>query len=135
MSVQATLRSHLVLAAGALVVAVGLGGCGTDSKSLPVVHVGIVANPVGVPDSLYKPETVTVRVGQTVSWLDQDDMEHTVTPDQNYAGWNGGSSIMRHGQTYTATFTRPGVYNYHCMVHPGMFGTVIVIGCHATDCK
>jgi plastocyanin len=37
------------------------------------------------------------------------------------------SGIMFPGQTYTLTFTEPGVYNYVCFLHPGMQGAVVVI--------
>ena len=103
-----------------------LASCG--GKPGPTVTVRIVSNPLGNPDSLYKPNSVTIHTGTTVEWVDRDDLEHTVTPGSNYPGWSGGSSILRHGQTYSHTFTRPGVYRYQCMVHPNMLGVVTVVG-------
>jgi len=90
------------------------------------VTVLIKGNPLGNPDSLYEPASLTIRTGDTVVWVDRDDSEHTVTPDVNYAGWSDGSSYLRPGQRYSYRFTRPGFYRYHCMVHQNMLGVVIV---------
>lgn len=89
--------------------------------------VSIVGTVLGNPDSVYLPSTITVHVGQTVTWIDKDNLEHTVTPDQNYPGWSGGSRLLHHRQKYSFTFTHVGVYRYHCMVHPNMLGVVKVV--------
>jgi plastocyanin len=98
-----------------------------ESTPSPRITVTIKGNPLGNPDSFYRPATVHVRVGETVIWIDRDDSEHTVTPVVNFPGaWSGGSSILHTGQTYSFRFTKPGIYRYTCMVHPNMFGVVIV---------
>lgn len=99
------------------------------SDSIPpkhAVHVLIEGNPLGNPDSFYRPSTVRILPGQTVTWVDRDDSNHTVAPDLNYPGWSGGSGILSQGQRYSFKFTKPGVYRYHCMVHQNMLGIVIV---------
>jgi len=116
----AVLGTVIAIACGA-----GLVSCGSGAG--PTVRVAIIGNPLGEPDSLYRPANITVRVGATVTWLDKDDAEHTVTPDLDYPGWSGGSSILRHGQAYTYTFNKVGAYEYHCMVHANMLGTVTVL--------
>lgn len=86
-----------------------------------------MGNPLGNPDSLYVPATIHISTGQTVVWLERDDSKHTVTPEINApAGWKGGSSILSRGQSYVHRFMKPGTFRYHCMVHPNMFGTVVV---------
>ena len=119
--------------AGAALTLLALTSCGGAAGSQPpklprnAVKVKIVGNPYGNPDSLYVPATVHIVVGQTVEWLQTDDSKHTVTPDANAPpGWTGGSSILSQGQTYIHRFAKPGVFRYHCMVHPNMFGTVVV---------
>jgi plastocyanin len=99
---------------------------GCTSASGPQIKVRIEGNPLGNPDSFYLPATLHVRTGTTVTWVDRDDSEHTVTPNVNYPGWSGGSPILKKGQTYSFDFKRPGSYTYHCMVHPNMFGVVYV---------
>ena len=74
----------------------------------------------------YTPDTITVVIGvnNTVVWTNDDNMPHTVT------GANGAfdSGNMNPGDTFTYTFTTPGVYAYGCSYHSWMKGTVVVKG-------
>ena len=66
--------------------------------------------------------TVVMGVNNTVTWTNNDDTIHTVTA-------NGGafdSGYLDPGATFTFTFTSPGVYEYHCQLHPWMIGYVVV---------
>ncbi len=114
-----------------LIMLVLLAGCGGDQQTNPPAsgpHVVIVGNPLGNPDSLFRPETLDIRVGQTVTWTDHDDQSHTVTPDVNYPDWSGGSDVLSHGRSYQHQFTRAGTYRYYCTVHANMIGTIVVRG-------
>jgi plastocyanin len=70
----------------------------------------------------YDPQTVTIGVGGTVTWVNQDAPQHDVVAD------NGEfqSQLFDKGQSFSFTFTKAGTYPYHCSIHPGMTGTVIV---------
>jgi plastocyanin len=70
----------------------------------------------------YDPATVTIKVGDTVTWVNQDSPQHDVVAD------NGEfkSSLFDKGGTFSFTFTKAGTYPYHCSIHPGMNGTVVV---------
>ncbi len=72
----------------------------------------------------YLPDPVTVVVGvnNTVTWVNNDSAPHTVTA--NDASFDSGN--VAPGQSFTFTFTTPGTYQYHCVYHPWMIGTVIV---------
>jgi plastocyanin len=78
---------------------------------------------------LYQPNTTQVKVGDTVSWTNDDDTLHTVTSgsgtDEN-AGASFDSGMMGAGKTFEHTFTTAGEYPYFCIVHPDMIGKVIV---------
>jgi len=78
----------------------------------------------------YSPSTITVVVGvnNTVIWLNNDTVPHTVTPSTLPAGgnWSVGSGNLAVAQTYQFTFTVPGRYTYVCAYHSWMHGTVIV---------
>ena len=69
----------------------------------------------------FNPETITVPVGATVTWTNQDlDTPHIVKfPD-------GMSGTLKQGASYSRTFSSPGVYSYQCGVHPYMTGKVVV---------
>lgn len=80
---------------------------------------------VTIANFRYTPATVTIGVGEAVTWVMGDDPEqHTVTPDD--AGSFAGSGILEAGQSFSASFASAGTYGYHCELHPFMTGTVIV---------
>ncbi len=73
----------------------------------------------------YSPQIATVVLGlnSTVTWVSHSIAYDTVT---DRAG-DFGSGPIAPGQTYTYTFTKPGVYNYYCIYHPWMTGTITVV--------
>lgn len=76
----------------------------------------------------FDPATITVVMGlnNTVMWTNQDQAVHTVTG----TGWGVVVTStylgIPPGGNFTYTFTTPGTYQYHCIYHPGMIGTVVV---------
>jgi plastocyanin len=70
----------------------------------------------------FQPATLYVRRGTTVTWTNQDSQVHTVTSDNN----TFHSATLGQGQSYSYTFNSNGTYAYHCQIHPGMYGTVVV---------
>ena len=68
-------------------------------------------------------DSVVINAGQSVGWINQDEVVHTVTFD--VAGAQSSGDIAK-GGTYVATFARPGVYRYRCAPHPAMKGVVVV---------
>jgi plastocyanin len=81
-----------------------------------------------LPDAVimnYKfvPGVVRVKAGQSVTFYNQDFVEHTITDD--VAG-QGDSGRMTYGNSLTVKFTEPGEFNFHCSIHPSMRGKVIV---------
>ncbi len=79
-------------------------------------------------DECWLPSVVTVDVGGEVTWSNDDTAAHTVTSGTPADGPNGifDSSLFMAGQTYSVTFDEDATYDYFCMVHPWMAGTVIV---------
>jgi plastocyanin len=77
---------------------------------------------VSIQNFAFNPSSVQVKAGTTVVWTNSDSAPHTVT------GNNGGpmSPILNQGQQYSYTFSAPGTYPYHCMLHPSMTATVTV---------
>jgi plastocyanin len=65
---------------------------------------------------------VSVAVGATVTWMNSDSIAHTSTSDTN--GWNSG--VVAPGGQFSFTFQTAGTFPYHCAIHPGMVGTVVV---------
>ncbi len=71
----------------------------------------------------FKPAEVTVAVGDTVTWTNNDSVGHDVTADSFSSGESGA---MAPGDTFEQTFDEAGSFDYVCTVHPGMEGTVVV---------
>lgn len=76
----------------------------------------------------FSPSTVTVAVGGTVTWSNNDGSKHTVTADN--ASFDSGT--LNAGATFTHTFTAAGTYTYGCDFHGNMRGTVIVAAATGT---
>jgi plastocyanin len=88
----------------------------------PAVSTSPVAtNEVDIVNFAFSPAVITVRVGTTVRWTNQDQDAHTVA----IAG-APVSDGMQNADTYTHTFTQAGTFTYICSIHPYMRGMVIV---------
>ena len=71
----------------------------------------------------FSPETIEIKIGQTVEWANNDLTPHTVT-SQGTGDLNSGS--IDAGASWRHTFTQAGSFPYYCTFHPEMKGTVIV---------
>ena len=81
-------------------------------------------------DSCFIPSTVTVSVGEIITWSNTDTAAHTATSGSGPDGPSGvfDSSLIMAGGSYSYTADTEGTFDYFCMVHPWMLGTVIVGG-------
>lgn len=76
---------------------------------------------VTMAGNLFAPRTVTVAVGGTVRWLNNDTRPHTVTA----ADGSFDSGIMAKNATFERVYPTAGTYPYVCAIHPDMTGTVV----------
>jgi plastocyanin len=113
-------RSRISRAVGGAVVAAALLGGGT---ALAADHA------VSIAGFAFSPSTVTVSVGDTVTWTNSDGATHTATA--NDGSWDTGN-IAGGGGTGAVTFATAGTFPYHCRLHTQMPGTVVVLGAAAT---
>jgi len=81
--------------------------------------VRIVAN---AGSNSFSPNPVEVKIGETVTWINDDSGRHTVTSKDGVFD----SGMMGKGQSFSFTFDKPGEYPYFCEPHPNMMGTVVV---------
>ena len=99
----------------------------------PMTHTVDVPVGTSVPgceetNSCYSPADITINVGDTVEWPNVDTAAHTVTSGSPADGPSGifDSSLLMADATYAFTFEEAGDYDYFCMVHPWMVGSVSV---------
>ena len=81
-----------------------------------------VGSEVGIKDYAFVPRTLTVAVGTTVTWTNQDEEPHTVTS----ATGDFSSPGLDTDEAFSRKFTAPGTYTYFCALHPHMTATIIV---------
>jgi len=77
---------------------------------------------VSVKGFAFAPNTLTVKVGDTVTWKNDDTVSHdVVSSDEMF-----DTKMLKPGEKGSYTFTKVGTYLYNCGIHPSMNGTVVV---------
>lgn len=77
---------------------------------------------VTIDNFSFAPQDVTVKAGTTVTWVNQDDVPHTVVSnDKKFK-----SKALDTDDKFSFTFNDPGTYEYYCSVHPKMTAKVTV---------
>jgi amicyanin len=121
--------SHLIRcvpsAAVAALAAVALGVAAPASSAIqpPAASAGAMApNTIAIDNFTFGPQAVTVPVGTTVTWVNRDDIPHTVVAvDKSFK-----SKVLDTDDKFSFTFTKAGTYDYFCSIHPHMTGKVVV---------
>ncbi|HET6703723.1 cupredoxin family copper-binding protein [Amycolatopsis sp.] len=80
---------------------------------------------VMMQDYAYSPAALTVRVGDTVTWMQHDQAPHDVVTTSAPVAFR--SPQLSAGQSWSYTFRQPGTYQYYCSVHPDMRASVTVL--------
>jgi len=75
---------------------------------------------VNIENYAFKPDELTIKKGETVTWINQDTVRHTATGD------SFDSKLLEKGQSFSHTFNETGTYSYICTPHPYMKGKIIV---------
>ena len=81
-------------------------------------------NTIEIKDFAFNPQTITVKSGQTITWINRDEEPHTVVSVEKQFK---KSTALDTDQTFTITTGAPGTYTYFCSVHPKMTGTIVVV--------
>ena len=87
----------------------------------------IAAQPAATPtvhisNYTFGPQALKIRAGETVIWVNDDDIPHTVAAaDKSFK-----SKVLDTGDRFSFTFTHAGSVSYFCSLHPHMTGTVLV---------
>ena len=116
----AFINPRLKLAAAVGMLALAIAACGTGDASTSEVAAESDGTSVTIEDMAFEPETLTVEVGHTVTWVWNDGaVEHDVSGDDFH------SEVMSEG-TFRHRFDEPDTYEYVCTLHPNMTGMIEV---------
>jgi plastocyanin len=80
-------------------------------------------NTVHIANFTFNPDAVRILAGATVTWINGDDIGHTVA---SVGSRLFRSKTMDNEDKFSFTFTTPGIYEYRCTLHPNMKGTIVV---------
>ena len=80
-------------------------------------------NQVTIGNFTFGPTALVVKAGTTVTWLNGDDIPHTVVAADTKTF---RSKVLDSGDKFSFTFTKPGAYAYFCSIHPHMTGKIVV---------
>jgi plastocyanin len=128
------MRRILVALCAVLALALGLAACGgssgggsTSASTSAPASSGASGGGVTIKmqNIQFSPKDTTVKVGQKVTWTNDDNTDHNVTAD---SGADFKSKDFGNGATFSFTADKAGTINYVCTIHPGMTGTLTVTG-------
>lgn len=108
----ASLALALPLAVAALLIIHPAPVRGADSKGTEV----------RIDNFTFVPDTLSVPVNATVTWVNKDDIPHVIASNDGVFK----SKAMDTDQKYSYTFTKAGTYPYYCSIHPKMVGKIVV---------
>lgn len=77
---------------------------------------------IKIDNFTFGPTSLTVASGTTITWINNDDVPHTVVSDDKVFR----SKALDTDDKFSYTFTKPGTYNYFCSVHPKMTAKIVV---------
>jgi plastocyanin len=126
------MRRILVALCAVLALTLGVAACGGDDDSggggststSPAASSGGGVT-IKMQNIQFAPKDTTVKVGQKVTWTNDDSTDHNVTAD---SGADFKSKDFGKGSTFDFTPDKAGTIKYECTLHPGMTATLNVTG-------
>ena len=117
------MRRSVSIAVLTVALVIGLG-------TIDIRHVSVLASAqqkaetteVKIDNFSFGPGTLTVPAGTTVTWINRDDIPHTVVSTEGVFK----SKVLDTDEKFAYTFGKAGTYPYFCSIHPKMTGKVIV---------
>jgi plastocyanin len=92
------------------------------TAAFPAAPARAAETEVKIDNFVFTPQRVVVKAGTTVTWVNEDDIPHTVASSAKLFK----SNALDTNDKFSFTFTTPGAYEYFCSLHPHMTGTIVV---------
>jgi len=130
----------LLLVMALLIIALPLGGCmgsgstasaeTTMTEMTTTVAAGdttaavatAAKNEISIQGNAFSPDNLSIKVGDTVTWINNDSYAHTVKASKS----EFDSGNMASGAKFSFTFSKEGMYDYICGIHTFMTGKIVV---------
>ncbi|HYL62351.1 MAG TPA: cupredoxin family copper-binding protein [Candidatus Methylomirabilis sp.] len=117
------MRTSLRLGSVFFVATLVVAGIGVEQKSFVAkAQAKSAAAEVKIDNFSFGPAAITVSAGATVTWINRDDIPHTVVSTEKVFK----SKVLDTDEKFSFTFSKPGEFPYFCSIHPKMTGKVIV---------
>lgn len=91
----------------------------------PTAPVSVSDNTITITGNVFTPADMTVKAGSTVRWVNGDDHPHRI--EFVNKAFSTSTYLLGSSQSASQRFDRPGTYDYDCMIHPYMKGTITVV--------
>ena len=115
----------MCIASLAVALVLEIGALGTGQKSFVAsAQEKAPTMEVKIDNFSFGPTALTVPVGTTVTWINRDDIPHTVVSTDDAKTFK--SKVLDTDEKFSFTFSKAGTYPYFCSMHPKMTGKVIV---------
>jgi plastocyanin len=118
-------RGGWILAVAALAILPGARALGEGAQAKPAAGAAVE---VKIDNFTFVPHSVRVAPGTTVTWVNRDDIPHTVVSSGQVSGQLFKSKALDTDDKFSFTFAKAGSYPYFCSLHPKMTGEVVVQG-------
>jgi plastocyanin len=112
-----SLKIYLLLLAAAIVATLTVAGRNARGQEKSNSNAE-----VKIDNFSFGPAALTISAGTTVTWINHDDIPHTVVSTENAFK----SKVLDTDEKFSYTFAKPGTYPYFCSIHPKMTGKVVV---------
>ncbi len=125
-------HKYAILSVGLISLLAAAGGCrarGAQASARGAAEAtraaaSAPANQVLIDNFTFNPPTLTVDVGAEVTWINRDDVPHTVTSSAKPRAFASGA--LDTDQHFSHVFDTPGTFPYFCAIHPHMTAQIIV---------
>ena len=108
-----------------LVLVLLAAGCGGEEKSSAPLEVQSGTADVSMNRLKFEPADIKVKSGTKVVWTDKENVPHNVVANE---GADFESEVFGQDETYEYKTEEAGTIKYVCTLHPGMDGTITVVG-------